>query len=68
VLYKNTVKEYFNYKFQLQITKYIFKVGLFQLLLSITLDPKYKILLTKVNEMQNTFRSHFESISQSMNE
>src|SRR6218665_1087990 len=47
----------------------------FQLLLSITLDKrpeiqntKYKILLTKVLEIQNTFRSHCESISQSVNE
>jgi len=30
--------------------------------------PKYKILLMKVIEIQNTFRSHCESISQSMNE
>jgi len=38
--------------------------------LSITLDsgPKYKILLMKVIEIQNTFRSHCESISQSINE
>src|SRR6218665_3700453 len=33
-----------------------------------TSDPKYKILLTKVIEIQNTFRSHCESISQSINE
>ena len=41
-----------------------------QLLLSIifSIGPKYKILLTKVIEVQNTFRSHCESISQSINE
>ena len=31
-------------------------------------SPKYKILLTKVIEIQNKFRSHCESISLSINE
>ena len=31
-------------------------------------NTKYRILLTKVIEIQNTFRSHCESISQSINE
>jgi len=55
--------------FQLQNTKYIFKkyFNYFCQLLW-TNGPKYKILLTKVIEIQNTFRSHCESISQSINE
>ena len=31
-------------------------------------NTKYKILLTKVTEIQNTVRSHCESIGQSVNE
>src|SRR6218665_593590 len=61
--------KYFQKVFQLQITKYIFKMyfNYFCQLLW-TSGPKYKILLTKVIEIQNTFRSHCESISQSINE
>jgi len=33
-----------------------------------TSGPKYKILLTKVIEIQNTFRGHCKSISQSINQ
>ena len=33
-----------------------------------TRGPKYEILLTKVIEIQNTFRNRCESISQSINE
>src|SRR6218665_1439942 len=61
--------KYFRKVFKLKITKHIFKMY-FYLLLSITLDKRPKILntLTKVIEIQNTFRSHCESISQSINE
>src|SRR6218665_1835362 len=61
--------KYFQKVFQLQNTKYIFKkyFNYFCQLLW-TNGPKYKILLTKVIEIQNTFRSHCESISQSINE
>src|SRR6218665_3270240 len=63
--------KYFQKVFQLQITKYIFKkyFNCFCQLLW-TSGPKYKIqnTLTKVIEIQNTFRSRCESISQSINE
>ena len=63
---KNTFKKYFNYKLQNTFKRSI------QLLLSITLDkwPKMKNKkgLAKVIKIQNTFRSHCESISQSINE
>ena len=60
-----TFKKDFNYKF----TKYIFqKYFSYFCQLLWTSGPKYKILLTKVIEIQNTFRSHCESISQSINE
>src|SRR6218665_554806 len=63
--------KYFQKVFQLQMTKYILKC------VSITFvnyfgrgdqNTKCKILLQKVIEIQNTFRSHYESISQSINE
>ena len=55
--------------FLLQITKYIFKkyFNYFCQLLWRS-GPKYKILLTKVIEIQNTFRNYRESISQSITE
>ena len=61
--------KYFQKVFQLQITKYILKkyFNYFCQLLW-TNGPKYKIHLKKVIEIQNTFRSHCESISQSINE
>src|SRR6218665_846006 len=61
--------KYFQKIFQLQITKHIFKMyfNYFCQLLW-TRGLKYQILLTKVIEIPNTFRSHCESISQSINE
>src|SRR6218665_4220159 len=62
--------KYFQNVFQLQITKYSLKMyfNYFYRLLW-TSGPKYKIqdTFTKVIEIQNTFRSHCESISQSIN-
>src|SRR6218665_1297281 len=57
--------KYFQKVFQLQITKLIFKMyfNYFCQLLW-TRGPKYKILLTKVIEIQNTFKSHCESINE----
>ena len=60
----NTFKKYFNYKLQNTFLKYFN----YYCQLLWTSGPKYKILLTKVIEIQNTFRSHCESISQSINE
>src|SRR6218665_4178684 len=61
--------KYFQKVFQLQITKHILKMyfNYFCQLLW-TRGPKHYILLIKVIEIQNTFRSHCESISQSINE
>src|SRR6218665_4025637 len=57
--------KYFKKVFQLQITKYIFqKYFNYFCQLLWTSGPKYKMLLTKVIEIQNTFRSHCESINE----
>ena len=63
--------KYFQKVFELQITKYTFLKYLnysCQSLWTSGANTKYKILLTKVIEMQHTFRSHCESVSQSINE
>ena len=66
---KQCCLKYFQKVFQLQMTKYVLKMyfNCFCQLLWPS-RPKYKILLTKVIEIQNTFSSHCESISQSINE
>ena len=61
--------KFFQKLFQLQITKYFFfKYFNYFCQLLWTSGTKYKILLTIVIDVQNTFRSHFVPISQSINE
>src|SRR6218665_717191 len=61
--------KYFQKVFQLQITKYTFeKYFNYFCQLLWTSGPKCKIPLMKVIEIQNTFTSQCESISQSINE
>src|SRR6218665_2768071 len=58
--------KYFQKVFQLQNT-FLKSTSNYFCQLLWTSGPKYKILLTKVIEIQTTFRSHCESISQSIN-
>src|SRR6218665_1125357 len=64
---KNTFKKYFNYKLQNTFLKSI-SITFVNYFGQVAQNPKYKILLTKAIEIQNTFRSYCKSISQSINE
>src|SRR6218665_2856755 len=64
---KNTFKKYFNYKLQNTFFKSV-SITFVNYFGQVAQNTKYKILLTKVIEIQNTFRSHCESIMQSINE